>query len=254
MSKYGKVMWSMVKYRQVWYGKVSSVWSFDTSLIEMVVIGLNVWQRSGQEKQLLSKAEGLELAISKMHQQHVQSAAWIRTRSGSQDPFGFNTQQRLWWPCHFFNFFILFLFEVSSVWRTFKDVDFTAANVQFVSVWSAWQVDSIREELNFYRDQSAEFEEELSPPVSFVTLRNQSAFWATSSKDVKSHTDLSVLQTASCNIFFKDGLPMTTTFVSGWKLCCEEFGTSSSKQLQERPRRSSPFTLGRLAMTMPWRW
>lgn len=49
-----------------------------------------------KEKQLLSKAEGLELAISKMHQQHVQS------------------------------------------------------------------VDSIREELNFYRDQSAEFEEELS--------------------------------------------------------------------------------------------
>lgn len=86
----------MVKYGQVWYGKVSSVWSFDTSLIEMVVIGLNVGNRSGQEKQLLSKAEGLELAISKMHQQHVQSATWIRTRSGSQeDPFGFNTQQRL---------------------------------------------------------------------------------------------------------------------------------------------------------------
>ena len=36
------------------------------------VIGLTV----GQEKQLLSKAEGLELAISKMHQQHVQKATW----------------------------------------------------------------------------------------------------------------------------------------------------------------------------------
>eukprot|EP00435_Cladocopium_sp_Y103_P030788 s1609_g7.t1 len=49
-----------------------------------------------KEKQLLNKAEGLELAISKMHRQHQQ------------------------------------------------------------------KVDSIREELNFYRDQSAEFEEELS--------------------------------------------------------------------------------------------
>lgn len=37
-------------------------------------------------------------------------------------------------------------------------------------VSSGCQVDAIREELDFYRNQSAEFEDELSPPVGSVFL------------------------------------------------------------------------------------